>query len=130
MQILTSQFILTLKIPNYDKSQQQIKIKDGYVQFIPICTSKDTTSYDYSIKTDNNDLGFDTYFVSSVLERDNFFSHNFDYYKKSGCFAQNKQSYSGTCNDVEKNSGLIIVFPDELNPWVTKVTVNLYEKKY
>ena len=114
---------------NYDKSQQQIKIKDGYAQFIPICTSKNTASYDYSIKTDNKDVGFDVYFVSSSLERDNFFSQDFDYYGKSGCFAQNKQSYSGTCNDVEKNGGLIIVFPDELNPWVTKVTVNLYEKR-
>ena len=115
---------------NYDKSQQQIKIKNGYVQFIPICTTKDTTSYDYSIKTDNNDLGFDIYFVSSSIERNNFSSDNVDYYKNSGCFAQNKQSYSGTCNNVEKNGGLIIAFPDELKPWVTKVTVNLYEKKY
>lgn len=113
---------------NYDKVEQQDKIKNGYAQFIPICTSKDITSYDYSIKTDNNDVGFDVYFVSSSLKRDNFASQDFQYYKKSGCFAQNKQSYSNTCNDVEKNGGLIIVFPDELNPWVTKVTVNLYEK--
>ena len=114
---------------NYDKSQQQIKIKNGYAQFIPICTSKDVTSYDYSIKTDNKDVGFDVYFVPTSLERDNFSSQDFDYYEKLGCFAQNKQSYSGTCHDVEKNGGLLIVFPDKLNPWVTKVTVNLYEKK-
>ncbi len=112
----------------YDKDEQQAKIKNGYAQFIPICTSKDITSYDYSIKTDNNDVGFDVYFVSSSLERDNFSSQNFKYYKKPGCFAQNKQSYSDTCSNVEKDGGLIIIFPDELNPWVTKVTVNLYEK--
>lgn len=114
---------------NYDKVEQQIKIKNGYAQFIPICTSKDITSYDYSIKTDNNDVGFDVYFVSSSLERDNISSQNFKYYEKSDCFVQNKQSYSGTCNNVERNGGLIIVFPDELNPWITKVIVNLYEKK-
>jgi len=113
---------------NYDKSQQQIKIKNGYAQFIQICTSKDVTSYDYSIKTDNNDVGFDVYFVPSSLERDNFFSNDFKYYETRACFGQNKQSYSGTCNNVEKNGGLIVVFPDELNPWVTKVTINLYEK--
>ena len=38
---------------NYDNSQQQSKIKDGYAQFFPICTSKNFTSYDYSIQTDN-----------------------------------------------------------------------------
>jgi hypothetical protein len=113
---------------NYDKSQQQTKIDDGYVQFIPICTSKDSTSYDYSIKMDNDDIGFDVYFVASLSEIDRFSRNELDYYNKDGCFAQNKQSYSGTCNNVEKNSGLIIVFPDELNPGVTKVTVNLYEK--
>ena len=113
----------------YDKSQQQIKIKDGYAQFFPICTSKDTTSYDYSIKTDNSDVGFDVYFVPSPLERDNFSNNDFNYYKNEGCFAQNKQSYSGTCNNIKKNGGLIVIFPDELNPGVTKVTINLYEKK-
>ncbi|WP_316504772.1 hypothetical protein [Nitrosopumilus sp.] len=114
---------------NYDNSQQQLKIKDGYAQFIPICTSKDSTSYDYSIKTDNKDVGFDVYFVSSSIQRENFSSSDFDYYKEPGCFAQNKQSYSGTCNDITKDSGLLVVFPDELRPWITKVTVNLYEKR-
>jgi hypothetical protein len=113
---------------NYDNSQQQLKIKEGYVQFFPICTSKDFTSYDYSIKTDNKDVGFDVYFVPSSIQRENFLASDFDYYEESGCFAQNKQSYSGTCNGITKDGGLLVVFPDELKPWVTKVTVNLYEK--
>lgn len=114
---------------NYDNSQQQLKLKDGYVQYIPICTSKDFSSYDYSIKTDNMDMGFDVYFVNSSSQLENFFNSNFDYYKESGCFAQNKKSFSGTCNGIKKDGGLLIVFPDELKPWVTKVTVNLYEKE-
>ncbi|CAD6523828.1 conserved hypothetical protein [metagenome] len=112
---------------NYDNSEQQLKIKNGYVQFFPICTSKDITSYDYSVKTDNKNLGFDVYFVSSSIQRDNFPNSNFDYYGESGCFGQNKQSYSGTCNNIKKDSGLLVIFPDELVPWTTKVTVNLYE---
>lgn len=112
---------------NYDNSEQQLKIKNGYVQFFPICTSKDITSYDYSVKTDNKNLGFDVYFVSSSIQRDNFPNSNFDYYSESGCFGQNKQSYSGTCNNIKKDSGLLVIFPDELVPWTTKVTVNLYE---
>ena len=112
---------------NYDNSKQQLKIKNGYAQFFPICTSKDTTSYNYSVKTDNKDLGFDVYFVSSYIQREKFTSSEFDYYKESDCYGQNKQSYSGTCDNVQKNSGLLIIFPDDLKPWTTKVTVNLYE---
>lgn len=112
---------------NYDNFKQQSKIKNGYVQFFPICTSKNITSYDYSIKTDNKDLGFDVYFVSSPIQREYFANSTFDYYKESGCFGQNKQSYSGTCKNITKDSGLLVIFPDELVPWTTKVTVNLYE---
>ena len=114
---------------NYDNLQQQVKIKDGYAQFFPICTSKDFTSYDYSVKTDNKEIGFDVYFVPSSTQRENFSNSNFDYYSELGCFAQNKQSYSGTCSNIAKDGGLLVIFPDDLNPWVTKVTVNLYEKK-
>lgn len=112
---------------NYDNTEQQLKIKNGFVQFFPICTSKEITSYDYSIKTDNKDLGFDVYFVLSSKERQNFASSGFEFYTESGCFGQNKQSYSGTCKNVNKDSGLLVIFPDELKPWTTKVTINLYE---
>jgi hypothetical protein len=112
---------------NYDNLEQQEKIRDGFVQFFPICTSKNITSYDYSVKTDNKDLGFDVYFVSSSSQRDYFADSRFDYYVESDCYGQNKQSYSGTCNNIGKNSGLLVVFPDELKPWTTKVTINLYE---
>ena len=112
---------------SYDNAEQQLKIKNGYVQFFPICTSKDTTSYDYSVKTDNKDLGFDVYFVSSSEQRENFVNSEFDYYTDSGCYGINKQSYSGTCENVKKDSGLLVIFPDNLKPWTTKVTVNLYE---
>ena len=112
---------------NYDNSKQQSEIKNGYVQFFPICTSRDTTSYNYSVKTDNKDLGFDVYFVSSSIQRQQFADSEFDYYAEAGCYAQNKQSYSGTCNNIKKDSGLLVIFPDNLKPWTTKVKVNLYE---
>jgi hypothetical protein len=112
---------------NYDNAEQQLKIKNGYVQFFPICTSQDITSYDYSVKTDNKDLGFDVYFVPSFEQRENFANSKFDYYTDSGCYGINKQSYSGTCKNIKKDSGLLVIFPDNLKPWTTKVTVNLYE---
>ena len=112
----------------YDLNSQRQKIKDGYAQFIPICTSTEKTSYDYSIKTNNDDIGFDVYFVSSEQRLDDFFNSDFVYYSQPGCFGENKKSFSGTCENLRKNSGLLVVVPDELKPWVTKITVNLYEK--
>ena len=114
---------------NYDNSEQELKIKNGYMQFFPICTSKDITSYDYSVKTDNKDLGFDVYFVSSSIQREHFTTFEFDSYMESGCFGQNKQSYSGTCKNINKDSGLLVIFPDDFKPWTTKVMINLYEKE-
>jgi len=116
---------------SYDGVEQQLKIKDGFSQFIPICTSKESTSYDYSIKIDSDDLGFDVYFVSSIDERNDFHDSegNFDFYTADGCYSKNKKSYSGTCNDVGKNSGLLIVIPDELDRPLTKVFVTLKENK-
>ena len=116
--------------PTYDLTSQQKKIKNGFAYFIPLCTIKENTSYDYSIRTDNPSIGFDVYFVKSNQEVFDFYDvdQSFDYYDgNSDCFAQNKQSYSGSCDDVSKNSGLVVVIPDELNPWVTKFNVNLYE---
>ncbi|NND86066.1 MAG: hypothetical protein HKM23_01800 [Nitrosopumilus sp.] len=112
---------------NYDNSEQHLKIKNGFVQFFPICTSKEITSYDYSIKTDNEDLGFDVYFVSSSKERQNFASSEFNFYQEPSCFGQNKQSFTGTCKNINKDSGLLVILPDELKPWTTKVIINLYE---
>ncbi|MGY5149816.1 MAG: hypothetical protein ACW9W3_07110 [Candidatus Nitrosopumilus sp. bin_68KS] len=112
---------------NYDNLEQQSKIKNGIVQFFPICTSKEITSYDYSVKTDNRDLGFDVYFIPSSEQRENFANSDFEFYTESDCFGQNKQSYSGSCKNIKKDSGLLLIFPDELKPWTTKVTVNLYE---
>ena len=113
---------------NYDSNSQRQKIKDGYAQFIPICTSNEITSYDYSIKTNNDDIGFDVYFVSSEQRLDDFFNSDFVYYSQPGCFGENKKSFSGTCENLGKGSGLLVIVPDELKPWVTKITVNLYEK--
>jgi len=101
----------------------------GYSHFIPICSSKDVTSYDYSVKINDEKLGFDVYFVPSIDELDNYHQNtNFNYYQKNDCFGNNLQSFSGSCDNVEKNSGLLIIVPDELHNSLTKITVNLHEK--
>ena len=116
---------------SYDEVEQQQKIKEGFSQFIPICTKNEITSYDYSVKIDSDSLGFDVYFVSSVDKRDDF--HNpetdFDFYYSVGCYANNKKSFTGTCNDVGKNSGLLVIVPTSLDKPLTKVFVTLKERE-
>ena len=115
----------------YDGIEQQLKIRDGFSQFIPICTSEGHTSYDYSIKIDSNNIGFDVYFVPSIDERNDFHDseNDFDFYTEDGCYAKNKKSFSGLCDNVGKNSGLLIVIPDVLDKPLTKVIVTLKENK-
>lgn len=112
----------------YGISEQEAKVKSGYLQFIPICTSKNVTSYDYSIAINDEKLGLDVYFVSSIRELDNIRQNlEFDYYQNDGCYGKNIQRFSGTCKNVQKDSGLLVILPDELNLSLTKITVNLHE---
>ena len=110
-----------------DESQKQ-KLREGFAQFIPICTSKEFTSYEYTISINDDAIGFDAYFVPSSVEQEDYFSphENFEYYDQEGCKANNYQKFSGTCN-VDKNAGLLIVVPDELSRPMTKISVKLTE---
>ncbi len=118
-------------IPGPDKNNvSESKVGKGYSQFIPICPSKDQTSFDYGVRIDDKKLGFDVYFVPSVYERYNFHYNQteFTYYHDKGCFGKNYQIFSGTCSTV-KERGLLIVIPDEFQRSLTKVTVKLNETR-
>lgn len=117
-----------IKNDSYSDEEQQLMVREGFSQFIPICTSEEKTSYNYSIKTDSEAIGFDVYFVSSIEERANFHeSQEFNFYMGNGCYAQNKKSFSGFCENVGKDSGLLIAIPDVLDKPLTKVAVTLKE---
>ena len=113
----------------YTLEEQSSKIKSGYVQFIPICSEKKNTNYEYSVRINDDNLGFDVFFVTSKHELDNYINNStsFDFYKKDGCLGHNYSSFNGVCDDVGANSGLLILIPDELSNSLTTVTVNLHE---
>jgi hypothetical protein len=114
----------------YDSKTQQELIKQSFAQFIPICTTGNSTSYDFSVSINDENIGFDVYFVPSKNQLDSFISSKtFDFYPQNGCYAKNMHSYSGTCNNVGSNSGLLILVPDKLDLAVTKININLHEKK-
>lgn len=100
----------------------------GYSYFIPFCTAQEVTSYEYSVKVNDEDLAFDVYVIPSIQELENFRNNsNFDFYNDDGCFGINFQVFSGKCENIIKESGLLIVIPDKLNYSVTKITINLHE---
>ena len=118
-------------IPNekYDLAEHQKLIKQGFAQFIPICTAKPTTSYDFSVSINDDNVGFDVYFVDSKNQLDNYLKNDsFSFYDHDGCYAINHESYSGTCNDVSPEAGLLIAIPDDLELSLTKVKVNIHER--
>jgi hypothetical protein len=109
--------------------EHQKLIKQGFVQFIPICTAKQTTSYDFSVSINDDNVGFDVYFVDSQDQLDNYLKNeSFSFYTHDDCYAINHQSYSGTCSDVSSEGGLLIVIPDDLELSLTKVRVNIHER--
>ncbi len=112
----------------YDLAEQQEAIRDGYAQFIPVCASLDSASYDYSVRIDSESIGFDVYFVSSQDALEDWGGPQFERHVLPGCTAQNKKSFSGTCTGVENGGGMVLAVPDRLKTWVTKITVNLYER--
>lgn len=113
----------------YDHKELNSKLESGYVQFIPICTSKQITSYEYSVKINDDKNGFDVYFIPSENEIEKYIQdeNSFDFYKEEGCYGKNFQSFNGFCKNVGKNSGLLISIPDNLNLALTKIIVNLHE---
>ena len=111
-------------IPNtkYDIEKQREFVKKGYAQFIPICTVHESTSYEYAISLNDRNIAFDVYFVSSKDETMNYLkSDSFRFYNQEGCSAQNYHSFSGICKNVGKDSGLLIIIPDNLELSFTKV---------
>lgn len=113
----------------YDIEKQKEYVKQGYVQFVPICTNKGNTSYEYSISLNDENIGFDVYFVPSKEETTNYLKNDsFEFYSQEGCHAQNYHSFNGICENVGKDSGLLIVLPDELKSSLTKVNISIHEK--
>ena len=115
-------------IQNTDLKNKEFDSTNVYSQFIPICTSKENTSFDYGVRIDDKELSFDVYFVSSIKEKYNF-HHDpdaFTHYSEKGCSGEKYQSFSGTCS-VNQDAGLLIIIPDDLQRSLTKVTVKLKE---
>ena len=113
----------------YNSEKQKEIVKQGYAQFIPICTSKNSTSYEFAVSINDKNTAFDVYFIPSEIELGNYLEdRSFTFYTQEGCFALNHNSFSGICDNIGKNSGLLVVIPDNLTLSLTNVKISLHEK--
>ena len=62
-----------IKNSAYSDADQELKLENGFAQFVPICTSKDSTNYDYEVSINDDSMGFDVFFVSSYAQQWNYF---------------------------------------------------------
>ncbi len=101
----------------------------GYVQFIPICSSQETTSYRYSVKSNDPDLALSVFFVQDSGPYERFASSPspIGHDLAQGCRAEAYTSLSGRCEGVSRDGGLLVWVPDDLDLALTKITVNLQE---
>ena len=96
----------------YGLIELQFDLLPDEAYFVPVLTTKDTTTINYQINSENTQYGFDVYLVPSVADLDKWASDApFNFYQDNRCYAENVFHTSGTC-DVEYGSGLLIISND------------------
>ena len=97
--------------------------------FIHGCTFSEKTAFDYKVTTDDQGHGLSIFFIKSEEQYKNFLKgQKFSYYNNDGCYATNIIDYRGTCYDISKGAGLLIVMPKELDHSTARVSVKIQEK--
>ena len=96
----------------YGLIELQFDLLPDEAYFMPVYSTKDTTTINYQINSENAEYGFDVYVVPSVSDFDKWSSNApFNFYQDKKCFAENIFHTAGTC-DVEWGSGLLIISND------------------
>jgi len=112
----------------YGNVETNKTLTSNYGYFQPICTSKDLTTFNWHVSTDDPTYGFDVYFVPSIDEFNKWAAgESFSYFQSNGCSAVSMLSVGGTCEGVPKNSGLLVIMGDATTQPLTEITLNTQE---
>jgi hypothetical protein len=96
----------------YGLIELQFDLLPDEAYFVPVLTTKDTTTINYQVNSENTEYGFDVYVVPSKADLDKWASDApFNFYQDNRCYAENIFHTAGTC-DVEYGSGLLIISND------------------
>ena len=112
----------------YGLIELQLDLLPNEAYFMPVFTTKDITTINYQVNSENAEYGFDVYFVPSEADLDKWASDApFNFYQDKKCFAENVFHTSGVC-DVEFGSGLLIISHEEEANKRTYFDVKMTEK--
>ena len=115
----------------YGNIETSKTLTKDYGYFLPICTSKNVTTFDWHVSSNDSTYGFDVYFVPSIEEFDNWVEgESFSYFEGEGCFAENMISVGGTCEGVTQDSGLLVIMGDKTTEPLTEITLNVQENNF
>ena len=113
----------------YDWVIKKYTLGSGYGQFIPICSVKALTSYQFHVSIDDPTHGFDVYFVPSKDSLDKWSKgEKFRYYSDENCFSEGYLSIGGKCHGVKKESGLFVITDSVLSEEIATITVQYKEQ--
>jgi hypothetical protein len=112
----------------YGLIESEVTLSERYVQFIPFCSFKDTTTIAWEISTSDPEYGFDVYLVSSSNALQKYLEKKpFSYYLADGCSAIGLLNSNGICQGVQGTGGFLIIMPDTLSNPLTKITIKREE---
>ena len=112
----------------YGLESEEFVMTSGYGQYIPLCTIKDSTSYDIEVTTDDPAHGFNVYVVSSEQQFNNFIEGNtIEHFKNNECYKENTLNFKNSCN-VSKGNGILLTINDEQTNNLTNIKLTLKEK--
>ena len=112
----------------YGIVEHDLSFVENYGHYLSVCSSKQATSFNFYVSTDDPEYGFDVYFVPGPDSLDQWSEGRpFDYYADDSCFGEGYLQYGSTCEGVAGGSGLLIVTHDVQSSPLTTITVQLQE---
>ncbi|MCE2499027.1 MAG: matrixin family metalloprotease [Nitrosopumilaceae archaeon] len=112
----------------YGIIEHDLSFVENYGYYLPVCSSKQVTSFNFQVSTDDPVYGFDVYFVPGPDSLDQWSeSQPFEHYADDSCLGKNYLQFASTCEGVAGDSGLLIVTHDVQSNPLTTITVRLQE---
>ena len=100
----------------------------NHANFVPFCTARDITSFEYHVSIDDPTHGFDVYVVPSRDSLDRWSDDEpFKHYSSESCYGEGYLKYGGRCESVSGSGGLLIITGDELSERLVTITAKYRE---
>ena len=115
----------------YGIIEEKITLGPGYAQFIPLCSDKKISNYDFQITTSDPVYGFDFYMVPSINEYYNFINReNFLHYSNSNCWGNDYLKFAGNCDGIGEEAGILLVINGKQTSAITTLSIKQQERSY